>query len=121
MTFLNWHITWLIRPVYKAFNVFRIFDTFPILWDVLGFPGSFPNVQLRPVYFNRKDVKAAIHAPLDVDWEECSWVDVFPCDDASLPSALSVLPNVIEKSKRSVIVHGLAVSLILWMNVNELP
>jgi carboxypeptidase D len=36
-------------------------------------------------------------------------VDVFPQDgDASLPSAFTVLPNVIEKSKRSVIVHGLA-------------
>ena len=30
-------------------------------------------------------------------------------DDPSVPSALSVLPNVIEKSERVVIVHGLAV------------
>lgn len=25
----------IINP---AFNIYRIFDTFPILWDVLGFP-----------------------------------------------------------------------------------
>jgi carboxypeptidase D len=25
----------LVNP---AFNVYRIFDTYPILWDVLGFP-----------------------------------------------------------------------------------
>lgn len=25
----------LVNP---AFNIYRIFDTFPILWDVLGFP-----------------------------------------------------------------------------------
>ncbi|KAF8577181.1 alpha/beta-hydrolase [Ramaria rubella] len=95
----------IINP---AFNIYRIFDTFPILWDVLGFPGSFPNVQLSPLFFDREDVKKAIHAPVDVDWVECSNINVFPHGDGSLPSALSVLPNVIEKSNRSVIVHGLA-------------
>lgn len=25
----------LVNP---AFNIYRIFDTFPVLWDVLGFP-----------------------------------------------------------------------------------
>ena len=24
--------------VNPAFNIFRVFDTFPVLWDVLGFP-----------------------------------------------------------------------------------
>ncbi|KAF8520019.1 Alpha/Beta hydrolase protein [Hysterangium stoloniferum] len=95
----------IINP---AFDIYRIYDTFPILWDVLGFPGSFPNVQLSPLYFDRQDVKTAIHAPLDVDWEECSNINVFPHGDGSLHSALTVLPNVIEKSNRSVIVHGLA-------------
>lgn len=56
-------------------------------------------------------MKRAIHAPVNVDWTECSNVNVFPNGDASLPSALTVLPNVIEKSNRSVVVHGLAVSL----------
>lgn len=60
------------------------------------------------MYFDRADVKAAIHAPANVDWTECSNVNVFPRGDASPPSALSVLPNVIEKSVRTVIVHGLA-------------
>lgn len=54
-------------------------------------------------------MKKAIHAPLDVNWEECSDVDVFIRNrDTSLPSALSVLPSVIEKNQRTVIVHGLA-------------
>ncbi|KAJ7165912.1 alpha/beta-hydrolase [Mycena filopes] len=91
-----------------AFNIYRIFDTFPVLWDVLGFPGSFEDIQLAPLYFDREDVKKAIHAPLNVSWSECSNVNVFPRGDASLPSALSVLPNVIEKSVRTVITHGLA-------------
>ena len=33
---------------------------------------------------------------------------MFPHGDASLPPAFTVLPSVIEKSARSVIVHGLA-------------
>ncbi|KAG6846794.1 hypothetical protein H0H93_011834, partial [Arthromyces matolae] len=87
--------------VNPAFNVYRIFDTYPILWDVLGFPGSFEQTQVSPLYFDREDVKKAIHAPVDVDWVECSNIDVFPNGDGSTPSALSVLPNVIEKSNRT--------------------
>jgi len=94
--------------VNPAFNIYRIFDTYPILWDVLGFPGSFPQTQLSPLYFDRTDVKKAIHAPVNVSWTECSNVNVFPDGDVSLPPAFTVLPNVIEKSNRSVIVHGLA-------------
>jgi len=94
----------IINP---AFNPYRVFDTWPILWDVLGFPGAFFQNQ-TPMYFNRADVKAAIHAPASVEWAECTDVQVFPNGDASLPPALTVLPNVIEKSVRSVIVHGLA-------------
>jgi carboxypeptidase D len=63
--------------------------------------------QTPPVYFDRADVKAAIHAPADVNWTVCT-DSVFSKGDGSLPSALTVLPNVIEKSNRSVIVHGLA-------------
>lgn len=94
--------------VNPAFDIYRIFDTYPILWDVLGFPGSFPQTQVSPLYFNRDDVKAHIHAPLYVDWTECSNVNVFPDGDASLPPVFTVLPSVIERSERAVIVHGLA-------------
>ncbi|PSR83149.1 hypothetical protein PHLCEN_2v5798 [Hermanssonia centrifuga] len=94
----------LVNP---AFDIYRIFDTFPILWDVLGFPGSFEQVQVSPIYFDREDVKRAIHAPVNVTWTECSNINVFPRGDASLPSGYTVLPSIIEKSERSVIVHGL--------------
>lgn len=70
--------------------------------------GSFPDIQESPLYFDREDVKKAIHAPVSVDWTECSNINVFPDGDGSLPPAFSVLPNVIEKSNRTVIVHGLA-------------
>jgi carboxypeptidase D len=72
--------------------------------------GSFFQTQISPLYFDREDVKRAIHAPTNVNWTLCTdtFADVFPNGDASLPPAFTVLPNVIEKSKRSVIVHGLA-------------
>jgi len=95
----------LVNP---AFNIYRIFDTFPVLWDVLGFPGSFPEAQTLPLYFDRSDVKKVLHAPQNVDWAECSEIDVFvKGNDRSLPPAFTVLPGVIEKNKRTVIVHGL--------------
>jgi carboxypeptidase D len=63
-------------------------------------------------------VKRAIHAPLNVTWNECSGPGyVFGAapdgKDTSLPSALSVLPRVIEKSKRTVVANGLADFVIL--------
>ena len=75
--------------------------------------GSFFQTQVSPLYFDRKDVKKAIHAPVNVNWTLCTDTNVFPYGDASLPSAFTVLPNVIEKSKRSVIVHGLADFLLI--------
>ena len=74
------------------------------------YSGSSAQVQVAPVYFDREDVKRAIHAPTDVTWSECSAHPVFPYGDGdtSLPSGITVLPNIIEKSERSVIVHGLA-------------
>lgn len=69
--------------------------------------------QTLPLYFDRSDVKSVLHAPQTVKWSECSNVRVFPRGDGSQPPAFTVLPSVIEKSNRSVIVHGLGVSEIL--------
>ena len=60
-----------------------------------------------PIYFDREDVKKAIHAPVDKTWLECTDINVFPNGDDSLPPTFTVLPNVIEQSVRSVIMHGL--------------
>ncbi|KAF8470497.1 alpha/beta-hydrolase [Russula ochroleuca] len=93
--------------VNQAFNIYHIFDMSPTPSDVLGIQGSSLRAN-SPLYFDRMDVKAEIHAPADVDWVLCTNTNVFPDGDSSLPPAFTVLPNVIEKSKRSVIVHGLA-------------
>ena len=92
-------------------NQHRIYS-YVFTGSVLGFPRSTQEF----IYFNRTDVQDAIHAP-HIDWMSCTNGDVYinattgrPGSDTSIPSTLSVLPNVIEKSERTIIVHGLAVS-----------
>ncbi|KIJ14004.1 hypothetical protein PAXINDRAFT_169969, partial [Paxillus involutus ATCC 200175] len=38
-----------------------------------------------PFHFNRKEVKEAMHAPVDTEWTECSDVNVFPDGDKFSP------------------------------------
>ncbi|KAG9073669.1 hypothetical protein FS749_014806, partial [Ceratobasidium sp. UAMH 11750] len=119
------------------FNIYRIFDVWPVLWDVMGFPGSFENQQ-SPIYFNRTDVQDAIHAP-HINWSECpnnasSFLTIFRTHllmiiqlevfvhgrDNSVPPMLSVMPNVIEKSERTVVMHGGIVSLDLTQELGPI-
>ncbi|CAZ85311.1 unnamed protein product [Tuber melanosporum] len=93
----------LVNP---CFNIFHITATCPILWDVLGYPGSFVYLpEGAEIYFNRTDVQNAINAP-HVKWQECS-EGVFPNGDPSDPPNFSVLPRIIDKNERTIIAHGL--------------
>ena len=65
-------------------------DYCPLLSNPVGLYTS------RGAYFNRKDVKQAIHAPLDVEWQICSYKNVFAGRDRSLDPIQAVLPQVIE-------------------------
>ncbi|KAK3944113.1 Alpha/Beta hydrolase protein [Diplogelasinospora grovesii] len=100
-----------------CFDIYQVATTCPVLWDVLGFPGSFGYLPAgATVYFDRPDVKAAIHAPSDVAWAECASGDVFVNGtDLSPPSNLEALPNVIEKTHNVIIGHG-ALDMILLAN-----
>jgi len=96
-----------VLNINPCFDIYEITTTCPVLWDVLGFPGSF---EFTPpgatVYFDRPEVQDAIHAP-HIDWSECSEGNVFVGRDQSIPSAQSVLPGVIDKNDRTIIGHGL--------------
>ncbi|KAF2458533.1 Alpha/Beta hydrolase protein [Lineolata rhizophorae] len=99
----------LINP---CFNVYRITDTCPVLWDVLGFPGSFEYTPPgASVYFNRSDVQEAINAPVGATWALCS--DGVLDQDTSPETALSVLPGVIEQTNKTIITHGTADYILL--------
>lgn len=98
-----------------CFDIYQVATTCPLLWDVLGFPGSFDYVPDGAfIYFNRTDVQKAIHAPIQ-EWLECTNVNVFVnATDNSPPSALSVLPKVIEAADRVIIGHGILDMILLW-------
>lgn len=90
-----------------CWDIYQVATTCPELWDVLGFPGSFSYLpEGASIYFNRTDVQKAINAPL-MDWNECANDPVFVNNtDNSPPSGVSVLPGVIERTKRTIIGHG---------------
>lgn len=129
------------------FDVYRVSDTWPnlcksskqahisscclILFSRSGSVLGFPRSTQEFIYFNRTDVQDAIHAP-HVNWMACTNTNVYvntttgrAINDQSIPSTLSVLPNVIEKSVRTVIVHGLSVWQKYfehaWLLSTELP
>ncbi|KAH9046623.1 Alpha/Beta hydrolase protein [Lactarius hengduanensis] len=66
-----------------------------------AFPGTSPQIQVQPVYFNDPKVKAAIHAPADVEWTECGAVpSVFAASgDTSQSPLYEVLPRVIAQRR----------------------
>jgi carboxypeptidase D len=101
--------------VNPCFDIYQVATTCPLLYDVLGFPGSFDYLPYgTEVYFNRSDVQTAINAPRQ-NWAECTSVDVFVNGtDNSPPSALSVLPSVIDRAERVIIAHGLLDYILIY-------
>jgi len=101
-----------------CFDIYQVATTCPLLWDVLGFPGSFNYLpEGASIYFNRTDVKKAINAP-DINWMECANSNVFVNGtDNSVPSGTfgGPLPSVIERSKRTIIGHA-ALDMVLIAN-----
>ncbi|KAF2125792.1 carboxypeptidase cpdS precursor [Dothidotthia symphoricarpi CBS 119687] len=87
-----------------CFDVYAVATTCPLLWDPLGFPGSFDYVVAgTEIYFNRTAVQKAINAPIQ-PWAECSGGVLDK--DTSPQSSWEVIPRVIEKLDRTIIVHG---------------
>ncbi|KAK4082263.1 uncharacterized protein Triagg1_2075 [Trichoderma aggressivum f. europaeum] len=72
-------------------------------------PTAYTPINDDAPYFNRSDVKTAIHAPASVTWQKCKQY-VFGTangyDDNSLPSGLEHLPQVIETTQNVIIAQG---------------
>lgn len=98
-----------------CFNIYAITEMCPIAWDVLNFPTELNQAQNGSAYFNRSDVKKALHAP-DIPWYECSIHPVFVGNASSPPeygegdyaadSIQAVLPQVIEATNRVLVSNG---------------
>lgn len=82
-----------------CFNIYEINQMCPIVMDVLSFPTQL--VIENPgkgTYFNRTDVKQAIHAPLDVSWAECANQNVFVGNSYNLTGMDTFCPIVQTKN-----------------------
>ena len=105
-----------------CFDIYEINQQCPLLWDVISFPTQLVYTpEGATTYFNRSDVKAAIHAPAYVDWNECAADPVFIGGeeedgyytggpegegDLSADPIQHVLPQVIEATNRVLVSNG---------------
>lgn len=97
----------------KCFDIFQIATTCPLLYDVLGYPGSKPYLPTgAKAYFDRADVKRAINAP-QIPWAEASPKKMYNTTtglsferENNGFTGLTVLPSVIDRTKRTVIGHA---------------
>ncbi|KAJ5174867.1 uncharacterized protein N7482_000744 [Penicillium canariense] len=103
-----------VFDINPCFDLYEVNQMCPLQWDVLAFPTSL--VYESPgsaVYFDRPDVKKALHAP-NVTWSECSNNPVFVGGssgpeqegDISANPIEHVLPQVIEATNRVLIGNG---------------
>lgn len=98
-----------------CFDIYEIPAMCPLLWDVLSFPTQLVYTpDGATTYFNRTDVKKAMHAPLDANWMECTDQAVFIGNgtgpegegDNSADPTQKVLPQVIESTNRVLVANG---------------
>lgn len=87
-----------------CFDEYAIATTCPLLWDPLGFPGSFDYIVAgTEIYFNRTEVQKAINAPIQ-PWGECQGGVL--TNDTSPQSSWEVIPRIIDDLERTIIAHG---------------
>ncbi|KZL69632.1 serine carboxypeptidase [Colletotrichum incanum] len=104
-----------IVEVNPCFNIYHITETCPHPYSQLGIvntgdyspPGA-------AIYFNRTDVKKALHAPVDTNWLQCTDINVFGNGNASSyasdksigPANSGALQRVIEYTNNTIIGSG---------------
>ncbi|ETS75363.1 hypothetical protein PFICI_12307 [Pestalotiopsis fici W106-1] len=94
-------------PINPCFDEYQVATTCPLLWDVLGAPGSLSYLPKgAEVYFDRADVKKAIHVHENQSWSECSGGIFQDNIDASDPSSWAAIPRVIDATQNVIIGHG---------------
>ncbi|KAL6230866.1 hypothetical protein BDW75DRAFT_248373 [Aspergillus navahoensis] len=99
-----------------CFDIYEVNLMCPLQWDVLAFPTelTYQPDGAPTVYFDRPDVKRAMHAPQNIEWSICSNQAVFVGGNAGPESEGDisanpiehVLPQVIEATNRVLIGNG---------------
>ncbi|KAJ9618797.1 hypothetical protein H2204_012929 [Knufia peltigerae] len=110
-----WHAAYFAAyGANPCFNPYLITLQCPLQGDPLGFPSdliySYPNT---PVYFDREDVKKAMHAPVDREWSLCNGNPFVEgqggpqnLGDMSADPIQRVLPRVIEATRRVLVANS---------------
>ncbi|ORY27363.1 Alpha/Beta hydrolase protein [Naematelia encephala] len=108
-----------VQVANSCFNIYHITDFCPPLYDPMAFSLDEANA---PSYFNRTDVKKALHVPLDTNFENCV-LGVFVGGggtggpqsegDLSADPIQAVLPKVIDATQRVLIANGNLDGIIL--------
>ncbi|KAM0545352.1 hypothetical protein ACHAPJ_011424 [Fusarium lateritium] len=66
------HFDQVAGAINPCFNPYLISNTCPVLWDVLGYPSIAYTPPNATVWFNKPDVRKAIHAPQShPEWKAC--------------------------------------------------
>ena len=105
-----------VTDLNPCFNIYQVAAGCPIPYGPLGFAGAtnyYPE-GAPPIYFNRSEVKAALHAASETEWEMCK-NGVFPNGDKSPPSSHFAIPSVIDRTQNVMLVHG-TLDMILLAN-----
>lgn len=97
-----------------CFNPYEVNLMCPILSDPLGFPSDLQYLYpgLDTPYFNRTDVKMALHVDTSISWDECSGPvfvgkgGQYGNGDLSIDPAQYVLPKIIEATNRVLVANG---------------
>jgi carboxypeptidase D len=91
----------------SCFDVYMVNKTCPKGADVMKSAGS------KPAYFNRADVKTALHAPISTKWVMCNSARTFvgrggPQNEGDLSAdpIQAVLPKVIQATNRVLLANG---------------
>ncbi|KAJ9612602.1 hypothetical protein H2200_004199 [Cladophialophora chaetospira] len=104
-----WHTAYFAAyALNPCFNPYLFTMQCPLQGDPLGFPSdlvyTYPGV---PVYFNRTDVKKAMHAPMNREWSLCNGNPFLAGEggpvnvgDFSADPIQHILPRVIEATQR---------------------
>lgn len=108
-----------------CFNLYNILDHCPLKFNILSTSNLKLTSPKQQVYFDRADVKKALHTPVGIEWTQCTTRTIFfaPDDttpedqtgDASPDPIQSVLPKVIEHTNRVLVTNGVLDFAILSM------
>ena len=93
-----------------CFNVYRVTDECPYLWNVIGDPYHALPPGYNQTWFQQASVKSALHVPASKNWRLCASSPVFINDtDHSPPPATNggPLASVVEKTNNVIVGHGL--------------